>query len=214
MTHFKRRIMTVVELGLAPFPFASSQLRNRSTYLGSITIPTMSTFSYDPSSRGKIKSIVTRALNRPRQSPSHRTNGTVNSKIPLSPQSECGTLVDFDISSDDEDDTVTISGGNERDDNPSWKSLRQPATELRPSQTLRGRSGPFIDRAEMLDPEDRAWDAPPRSNLPSRFRQWPGLSLGKNSNSQNQHARRVQDSPSVHRGMKAEMLDEENRCWV
>jgi len=155
-------------------------------------------FNYDRyenlSSARKIKKAVTRALGRQFQ----RTNDA----FPLlTRQSECNTLVDFEKNSNYEDDTATLSE----------KPLGQPEGDrARPSRTSRSRqkndSGPFVGRAQMLEPEDRAWDAP-HSNRSTKSKRW---SLGKGSDSSNQHARQVRGSS----GIKAEMLDDDNRCWM
>ncbi|KAH7874391.1 uncharacterized protein C8R40DRAFT_313127 [Lentinula edodes] len=164
----------------------------------------------EPSGR-KLRNVMARALGSKKQS-TYSAEAEVALIARISPtnlQSECNTLVDFDMSQDDEDDTITLWGGND------YLSSRAPleggrsATNSRPSQALRTRKdkGPriMVDRSQMLDPEDRTWDAP-RYKLSSKL----GFSFRKNSqptNSANNSQRRA-------RFPEAEVLDPDDSSWM
>ncbi|KAJ4470880.1 hypothetical protein J3R30DRAFT_3710840 [Lentinula aciculospora] len=156
----------------------------------------------EPSGR-KLRNVVARALG----SKKYRTEAEVAliARIsPANPQSECNTLVDFDMSPDDEDDTITLWGGNE------YSSSNGPlgTSSTRPSQFPSRKdkaSRIIVDRSQMLDPEDRTWDAP-RYKLSSKL----GLSSKKISqpvNSPNNRQRRV-------RFPEAEILDADDSSWM
>ncbi|KAJ4000257.1 hypothetical protein F5050DRAFT_1709173 [Lentinula boryana] len=162
------------------------------------------------SSSRTLKSVVARALGGRKHS-TYRTEAEVSLIAPVSPaflQSECDTLVDFDMSPDDEDDTITLWGGN--DYSPSRRLSDGHSHRItQPSQAFLSRkdkgSRIIVDRSQMLDPEDRTWEAP-QFKLKSKL----GFASRKNS----QQINNANNSQRRNRFPEAEVLDADDSSWM
>ncbi|KAJ3710737.1 hypothetical protein C8R42DRAFT_729179 [Lentinula raphanica] len=169
------------------------------------------------SSPRTLKNVVARALGGRKHS-THRTEAEVSLIAPITPvyfQPECETLVDFDMNLDDDDDTITLWGGNEYSPSRRISGAHTP-TVTRPSQTFLSRkddgSRIHVDRSQMLDPEDRTWDAP-RFKLSSRL----GFASRKNSQqikSTNNSQRRSRFPELTVLLPQAQVLDAEDSSWM
>ncbi|TCD67900.1 hypothetical protein EIP91_011834 [Steccherinum ochraceum] len=186
-----------------------------SLYLSIIRQTTVFTMPYNSSdSKDQLRSLKSAMQSRIGSTFRPRRNtlvGRVASTTPSPTDSECSTLIDFNL---DEAEVKPISGVIYEDDtdraimleedNCAWVDERAYNASLNPTRPVRARTSQgqqvFSGPSDMIDEEDRAWCMPSKQAKP------------KSSTLFSFSPRR--QKAVARGGLEPEMLDEEDRAWM